>query len=51
LGGELTVTLVHDVGQGFEVHDMDMPLVIRAITELRQRHVARAGSVVRARVS
>jgi 3-dehydroquinate synthase len=38
LGGELTVTLLKTIGQGFEVHEMNLPLVIEAIHELRKRY-------------
>lgn len=38
LGGELTITLLDEIGHGFEVHDMTLPLVIQAIHELRHRH-------------
>jgi 3-dehydroquinate synthase len=38
LGGELTITLLRDIGDGFEVHDMTLPLVVQAIHELRVRH-------------
>jgi 3-dehydroquinate synthase len=38
LGGQLTITLLHDIGDGFEVHDMTLPLVVQAIHELRARH-------------
>ncbi len=38
LGGQLTITLLHDIGAGFEVHDMSLPLVTQSIEELRQRH-------------
>ena len=47
LGGELTITLLAEIGKGQEVHEMDLPLVVRAISELRQRHLHRAGTVVR----
>jgi 3-dehydroquinate synthase len=47
LGGELTITLLRSIGEGFEVHDMEAPLVHRAIGELRTRHGQRSGSVVR----
>ena len=47
LGGELTITLLSEIGKGQEVHEMDLPLVVRAISELRQRHLQRAGTVVR----
>ena len=42
LGGELTITLLKDIGQGFEVHEMKLPQVIAAIQELHQRHGGRA---------
>jgi 3-dehydroquinate synthase len=35
LGGELTITLLSDIGQGVEVHEMDSHVVIRAIDILR----------------
>lgn len=47
LGGELCITLLRSIGEGFEVHDMEAPLVLRAITELRTRHGQRSGTVVR----
>jgi 3-dehydroquinate synthase len=47
LGGELTITLLSKIGKGHEVHEMDLPRVVRAISELRQRHLQRAGTVVR----
>jgi 3-dehydroquinate synthase len=37
LGGELTITLLDQIGRGIEVHEMKLPLVIRAIDELQQR--------------
>ncbi|HAB15441.1 MAG TPA: 3-dehydroquinate synthase, partial [Verrucomicrobiales bacterium] len=48
LGGELTVTLVRNVGEGFEVHEMELPVVIRAMGELRERHLNRGGAILRA---
>lgn len=47
LGGELCITLLQSIGQGFEVHDMEAPVVLRAIGELRSRHGQRSGTVVR----
>jgi len=41
LGGELTITLLNAIGQGFEVHEMKLPQVIAAIQELHQRHCQR----------
>ncbi len=45
LGGELTITLLKGVGQGFEVHEMDNAQVIAAIHELRGRHLRRTQKV------
>jgi len=38
LGGQLTITLLKGIGQGFEAHEMKLALVIAAIQELHQRH-------------
>jgi 3-dehydroquinate synthase len=37
LGGELTITLLQEIGQGIEVHEMNQPKVVAAIHELRGR--------------
>ena len=37
LGGELTITLLRDIGRGEEVHQMDAPEILRALTWLRRR--------------
>lgn len=37
LGGELTVTLLRSIGRGFEVHEMNEPLIESAIGRLRDR--------------
>jgi 3-dehydroquinate synthase len=42
LGGELTITLLKRIGQGFETHELNLPKVIEAIYELRDRHSERA---------
>jgi 3-dehydroquinate synthase len=41
LGGELTITLLKEIGQGFEVHEMKIDTVIEAIEILQQRHQLR----------
>lgn len=41
LGGELTITLLRAIGQGVEVHEMNLANVVEAIHELRGRHQAR----------
>ena len=37
LGGELTITLLKEIGQGFEIHEMDVPVVIESMRELEKR--------------
>ena len=37
LGGELTVTLLKEIGRGVEVHEMDQAKIVEAIHELRGR--------------
>lgn len=41
LGGELTVTLLRDIGIGEEVHQMDLHEIHRALAWLRQREIGR----------
>ena len=41
LGGRLTVTLLGEIGSGFEAHEMDPGWVIQAVEELRLRDLAR----------
>ena len=48
LGGELTITLLREIGRGVEVHEMNLPNVVAAIHELRQRHAAREQKIIRA---
>jgi 3-dehydroquinate synthase len=48
LGGELTITLLGEIGRGVEVHEMNLPRVVEAIHELRERHAARAQKIIRA---
>ena len=38
LGGDLTITLLRDVGIGLEVHEMSIAIVVQAIQELDRRH-------------
>jgi len=38
LGGELTITLLKQIGKGFEIHEMHLPKVVEALYELKQRH-------------
>jgi 3-dehydroquinate synthase len=41
MGGELTVTLLRDIGLGVEVHEIDERRVITALSWLKARHLAR----------
>ena len=40
LGGELTVTLVPEIGRKLEVHEMDRDLILAAMRELKERSEA-----------
>jgi 3-dehydroquinate synthase len=42
LGGELTITLLKEIGRGVEVHEMNQPKIVGAIHELRNRSGASA---------
>jgi 3-dehydroquinate synthase len=42
LGGELTVTLVPEIGTKLEVHEMDRALILEAMEELRERAAVRS---------
>ena len=46
LGGELTITLLEAIGQGAEVHEMNLPTVVEAIHRLQERHTARTRKIV-----
>jgi 3-dehydroquinate synthase len=37
LGGELTITLLREIGRGVEVHEMNQPKIVESIHELRER--------------
>jgi 3-dehydroquinate synthase len=41
LGGELTITLLKDIGEGIEVHEMDSAKIVESIQELHIRNVLR----------
>ncbi len=42
LGGELTVTLVPEIGTKLEVHEMERALILEAMEELRERAAVRS---------
>jgi 3-dehydroquinate synthase len=48
LGGELTITLLREIGRGVEVHEINSPKIVEAIYELRERHANRAQKIIRA---
>jgi 3-dehydroquinate synthase len=41
LGGQLTVTLLQEIGCGLEVHNMEPALVVEAIHSLHRRALSR----------
>ena len=47
LGGELTITLLRNIGVGFEVHEMSLAVVERALRELHVRHEQRGHTISR----
>ena len=46
LGGDLTITLLHDIGRGFEVHEMSFAHIVESIYELQDRHTRRSRKVI-----
>jgi 3-dehydroquinate synthase len=38
LGGELTITLLREIGQGFEAHEMNDAVIVESLQELQRRH-------------
>jgi len=46
LGGELTLTLLKGIGEGFEAHTMNVPKVIESIYELQERHQQKARKII-----
>jgi len=46
LGGQLTITLLKSVGQGVEVHEMNLPKVVESIYELQERHTRGARKIL-----
>lgn len=45
LGGELTITLLQSIGQGFEVHEVDQPLYLQGIKNLKEYVLAEATDI------
>lgn len=46
LGGRLAITVLREIGIGFEVHEMNAPLIHESIQELRTRHETRSGEKI-----
>lgn len=46
LGGELTITLLEDIGRGVEVHEMCLPKIRDAILQLQERHITRTAKLL-----
>jgi 3-dehydroquinate synthase len=42
LGGRLTITLLKEIGKGFEVHEVNDAVVVESIQELQRLHTERA---------
>jgi 3-dehydroquinate synthase len=42
LGGRLTITLLKEIGEGFEVHEINDAVVVESIQELQRLHTERA---------
>jgi 3-dehydroquinate synthase len=49
LGGQLTVTMLCAIGQGIEVHEMNLPKVMASIYELQELHATKARKIIRVR--
>lgn len=49
LGGQLTITLLRGLGQGFEAHEISRPKMLAAIHELEKRHQQREQKILFAR--
>ncbi|HAV62675.1 MAG TPA: 3-dehydroquinate synthase [Verrucomicrobiales bacterium] len=48
LGGELTITLLEAIGRGVEVHDVNLPKMLNAMYELKERHERRQQKILKA---
>jgi 3-dehydroquinate synthase len=43
LGGRLAITILQGIGSGFELHEMNTPLIVESVTELQARQASRRG--------
>jgi len=48
LGGELTLTLLRNLGQAVEVHEISLPKMLDSLDELQQRHAMAGKRIVAA---
>tara|TARA_B100000579_G_scaffold279537_1_gene231361 strand:- start:1155 stop:2348 length:1194 start_codon:yes stop_codon:yes gene_type:complete len=48
LGGDLTITLLKSLGQGFEVNVMNLPLIVESIHEIQDRQSKREQKIISA---
>jgi 3-dehydroquinate synthase len=48
LGGDLTITLLREIGRGVEVHEMNPAKIVEAVHELRERRANQAQKTIRA---
>jgi 3-dehydroquinate synthase len=49
LGGELSLTMLQDIGRSVEIHEVSLPQMLRAIHHLRQRRARPPRRIARAR--
>jgi 3-dehydroquinate synthase len=49
LGGELSLTMLQDIGRPVQIHQVSLPAMLQAIQDLRQRHDRRARKIPLAR--
>ena len=51
LGGELSLTMLQDIGRSVEIHQVSLPELLRAIHDLRRRRARPPRKIARARAS
>lgn len=51
LGGELSLTMLQDIGRSVEIHQVSLPKMLRAIHDLRRRRARPPRKIARARAS
>jgi 3-dehydroquinate synthase len=48
LGGELTITLLEEIGRGVEVHEINLPKMLQSMYELKERNEKRERKIIKA---